>query len=61
MACHLFSVKPLSKPILGYCQFDPQEQTSVKFNQNTKLFIHKNASEYIVCEMVAIIVQGDMS
>ena len=25
------------------------------FNQNTKLFIHENASENIVCEMVAIL------
>ena len=25
------------------------------FDQNTKLFIHKNASEYIVCEIVAIL------
>ena len=25
------------------------------FNQNTKLFVHKNASEKIVCEMVAIL------
>ena len=25
------------------------------FNQDTKLFIHENASEYIVCEMVAIL------
>ena len=23
MACHLFSGKPLSKPMLGYCQLDP--------------------------------------
>ena len=30
MACRLFSAKPLSKPMLGYCQLDPQEQTSVK-------------------------------
>ena len=23
MACHLFGTKPLSKPMLGYCQLDP--------------------------------------
>ena len=23
MACHLFGAKPLSKPVLGYCQLDP--------------------------------------
>ena len=27
MACRLFGVKPLSKPILGYRQLEPQEQT----------------------------------
>ena len=27
MACRLFGAKPLSKPNLGYCQLDPQEQT----------------------------------
>ena len=31
MACRLFGAKPLSKPMLGYCQLDPREQTSVKF------------------------------
>ena len=30
MACRLFGAKPLSKPMLGYCQLDCQEQTSVK-------------------------------
>ena len=31
MAWHLFSAKPLSEPMLGYCQLDPWQQTSVKF------------------------------
>ena len=31
MACRLFGAKPLSKPMLGYCQLDPQEQISVTF------------------------------
>ena len=31
MACCLFSTKPLSKTMLGYCQLDPWEQISVKF------------------------------
>ena len=30
MACRLFGAKQLSTPMLGYCHFDPQEQTSVK-------------------------------
>ena len=31
MACRLFGAKPLSEPMLGCCQLDPYEQTSVKF------------------------------
>ena len=34
MACCLFGTKPLSKPMLGYCQLD----TSVKFESNHKTF-----------------------
>ena len=40
--------------MLGYCQLGPEEQTSVKSNQNSKLFIHENASEYLICETVVI-------
>ena len=59
MACCLIGAKPLSKPMLGYCQLDPYEQTSVKSNQNTKLFIHENAFENIVCRMTTILSRGD--
>ena len=31
------------------------------FNQNMKFFIHENTSEYIVCEMAAILSRGEMS
>ena len=51
MACRLFGANPLSKPTLDYYQLDPKEQTSVKFYQNTKIFIHENLSENFVCEM----------
>ena len=30
MACRLFSSKPLSKPMLSYCQLDPNKHISVK-------------------------------
>ena len=33
MACRLFGAKPLSKPVLGHCQWN--------FNQNTNLCIHE--------------------
>ena len=55
MACRLFGAKPLSKPLLGYCQLDPEEQTSVKSYQNSKFFVQENSSENIVCEMVVIL------
>ena len=38
MACRLFGVKPLSKPVLCYCQLDPLEQTSVKFETKYEAF-----------------------
>ena len=38
MACHLFGAKPLSKPIVGYCQLEPLQQTSVKFSSKCKAF-----------------------
>ena len=52
MACRLYGAKPLSKLMLGYCQF------GAVLNQNIKLFIHKNVSENIVCEMAAILSRG---
>ena len=30
MVCRLFGAKPLSKPLLGYCQLDPLEQNFSK-------------------------------
>ena len=42
MACRLFGVKPLPEPMLTYCQWDPLEQTSVKFESRYKTFLSKN-------------------
>ena len=53
MACRLFGAKPLPKPMLTFCQLDSKEQTS-----NTKLFIHENAFENVVCEIAAILSRG---
>ena len=55
MASRLLGAKPLSKPVLGYCQLDPWEQTSVKFE--LKIFSFINIHEIlfkIVCEIAAI-------
>ena len=60
MACCPFSVKPLTKPTIGYWQLNPYEKKFIRnFKQNTKLFIHENASENIVCEMAVILSRGD--
>ena len=40
--------------MLTYCQLDPKEQTSMKFEWNTKPFIHESVFATVVCEMVAI-------
>ena len=58
MACCLYSAKPLSEPMLVYCQLDPKNEFQRISNQNTKLFIHANAFENIVCEMAAILSRG---
>ena len=54
MGCRLIDAKPLSKPVLGYCQLDPSEWTSVKMKWTDKLFIYENAFENVVCEITAI-------
>ena len=33
-------------------------KTQLNFNQNTRIFIHENAPEKIVCEMAAILCKG---
>ena len=58
MTCRLSGAKTLSKPVLGYCQLDTREQTSVKSDQNTKLFIYENPFEFVVSEMVVISSRG---
>ena len=38
MACSLFSTKPLPEPVVTYCQLDPQEHISMKYNLKFKHF-----------------------
>ena len=57
MACHLFGAKPLSKPMLGYCQWNLRNKLQWNFS-NTKLFINEMASENIVCQMTVIFSTG---
>ena len=58
--CRLFGAESLSKPMLGYFNETLMKKLRSNFNQNTKLFIHENASQNIVSEMGAIF-QGEMS
>ena len=55
MACHLFAAKPLSEPMLKYCQLDPWEQILVKFTRNLNISIQENAFENAVCEIAVIL------
>ena len=55
MAWRLFGTKPLSKPMLRYCQLDPKEHILVKFHSKFNNFNLGNAPENVVCEMAAIL------
>ena len=59
MACRLFGAKPLPNRYGIIVNWNFKNNLQFNFNQNTKLFIHKNASEYVVCEMAAILSRGD--
>ena len=58
IVCRLFGAKPLSKPTLDYFNWTLRNKVQWNFNQNTKIFIHENASENVVCEMVAFFSRG---
>ena len=50
MDCRLFGAKPLSEPMLVYCQKEPWEQTSVKFESKyTTIALQK--MQNVVCKM----------
>ena len=55
MACRLAGTKPLSEPMLEYCQLDHWEQTSVKFKSQFNQFVGEIAFENVVCEVAAIL------
>ena len=59
MACRLYSAP---SHYLNQCwiivNWTLRNKLKRNFNQNTKLFIHENASENIVCEMAAILSRG---
>ena len=49
------------KKMMGYCELDPKEQTSVKLKSKYKTFYSRNASVNIVGEIAAILSRGAMS
>ena len=49
MACRLFGTTPLSKPMLDYCSWTLRNKIQWHSNQNTRIFIHKNAHENVGC------------
>ena len=59
MACRLLDTKPL---YLTQCcivdNYTLGHKLQGNLNQNTKLFIHENALENVVCEMAAILSRG---
>ena len=55
MACHLFGAKPLSEPMLYYCQLDSLEQTSVKLYSKFKHFHSRKCIWKCCLEMSAIL------
>ena len=60
MAYRLFGAKPLFNQCCVIVIWTLRHKLQWSFNQNTKLFIYKNASENVVCEMVAILSRGDV-
>ena len=64
MVCRLSGTKQLSEQTFRYSQeLSPgplvyRNKLQWNFNQTRKLFNHGNASEYIVCEMAAILSRG---
>ena len=58
MACRLFGAKPWSKPCWVIVNWTLRNKLPGNFYQNAKLCIHEIVSEYIVCEMAAILSRG---
>ena len=61
MACRLLGAKPLSKPMLGYCQLDTKEQSSVKFKSKYETFHSQKCIRKYRLQNGGHFVQGEMS
>ena len=54
MGCRLFVTKPISQPILTFCNLDSQKQIA-KLQLNYKIFIQETAFANAICKMLAIL------
>ena len=60
MACCLFVAKPSPEPIYWLINnWTLGKKPKWNSNQNTKIFIHENTFENVVCEMAVILSRGD--
>ena len=59
MAWRRIGDRPLSEPIRAVLNWTLRNKLQRNSNQNTKCFIHENAYEKIVCEMVTILSRRD--
>ena len=50
MACRFLGVMPSPETMLVYCQLELKEQTSLKSNRNSNIFIQEDAFENILCK-----------
>ena len=59
MVCHMTTTKPLSEPMMVYCQLDHREQKlQWNLNRSTTVFIQGNGLKTVICIMVAILSWG---
>ena len=61
MVCRLFGTKPYLNQCCVIVNWTLRNKLQWNFSQNTKIFIHGNASEHIVWEVAAILSRGDGS
>ena len=53
MDCRLFGAKPLTEPMLTYVNWNLRNKFRWNAKQNSKLFIHENAHECVVCQSLS--------
>ena len=61
MACRLSGARPLSKPMFGYCQLDPSEQSSVKSQAKFEFLHAKKIIRNYRLQNGGHFVQGEMN